>query len=56
MRRTTTVAAMLAAGAALAAPAAHAGTKQFLASAHENADGTVTLPLHTGFVGSETVY
>jgi hypothetical protein len=56
MRRTTTTAAMLAAAAALVAPAAHAGTKQFLASAHENGDGTVTLPLHTGLVGSETVY
>src|SRR6476646_12302553 len=56
MRRTTTTAAMLAAAAALVAPAAHAGTKQFLASAHENGDGTVTLPLRTGLVGSETVY
>ena len=57
MRRTTTVAAMLAAAAALAAPAAAtAGTKQFLASAHENGDGTVTLPLHTATVGTDHVY
>jgi hypothetical protein len=57
MRRTATVAAVLAAAAALAAPAAaSAGTKQFLASAHENGDGTVTLPLHTASVGDEHVY
>jgi hypothetical protein len=55
MRRTTT--AVLAAAAALAVPAAaSAGTKQFVASAHENGDGTVTLPLHTATVGSDHVY
>jgi hypothetical protein len=37
-------------------PAATAGTKHFLASAHENGDGTVTLPLHTATVGGEHVY
>src|SRR3954447_21477890 len=57
MRRITTAVSLLAAAAALAAPAAAtAGTEQFLASAHENGDGTVTLPLHTGLVGSDRVY
>ena len=57
MRRTTTVTAMLAAAAALAAPAAAtAGTKRFLASAHENGDSTVTLQLHTATVGTDHVY
>ncbi len=36
--------------------AASAGTKQFVASAHENGDGTVTLPLHTASVGGDHVY
>src|SRR3954469_14413889 len=57
MRKTTTAVALLAAAAALAVPAAaSAGTKQFVASAHENGDGTVTLPLHTATVGADHVY
>ena len=49
---------MLAVAAAVAAPAtANAkGVKLFVSSAHENGDGTVTLPLHTGSVAGERVY
>ena len=58
MRRTTSIAAVLAAVAAVAttSAAADVGSTQFLASAHENGDGTVTLPLHTALVGSDHVY
>lgn len=42
----------------LAVPAmASAGsTKLFVTSAHENGDGTVTLPLHSAWVGGDRVY
>jgi hypothetical protein len=57
MRRITTAVALAAAAAAMAVPAmADTGTEQFLASARENGDGTVTLPLHAAIVGTDHVY
>ncbi len=57
MKRSSTI-AVLTAVAALAAPAmaSAGGTKLFVTSAHENGDGTVTLPLHTGWVNGDRVY
>ncbi|HST88456.1 MAG TPA: hypothetical protein VLJ14_08770 [Ktedonobacterales bacterium] len=44
-------------GAAAHLPAAHAdGSNLFITSAHENADGTATFPLHRGTSHGQTVY
>src|SRR3954465_1868082 len=56
MRRITPIPAALIALAAPAAAMADGGAKQFIPSAHENGDGTVTLPLHRGTSGGHDVW
>ena len=52
-----TAALALTIGAAAHLPTAHAdGSKLFITSAHENADGTATFPLHRGTSHGQTVY
>src|SRR4051812_26851736 len=56
MRRIIPILAALIALAAPAAAMADGGAKQFIPSAHENGDGTVTLPLHRGTSGGHDVW
>src|SRR3954465_4992252 len=57
MRRTIPlIAALLALAAPAGAMADGGGGKQFIPSAHENGDGTVTLPLHRGTSGGHDVW
>src|SRR3954466_1030022 len=56
MRRIIPILAALIALASPAAAMADGGAKQFIPSAHENGDGTVTLPLHRGTSGGHDVW
>ena len=56
MRRTIPILAALIALAAPAGAMADGGGKQFIPSAHENGDGTVTLPVHRGTSGGHDVW
>jgi hypothetical protein len=56
MRRIIPILAALIALAAPAGAMADGGAKQFIPSAHENGDGTVTLPLHRGTSGGHDVW
>src|SRR3954454_22809682 len=56
MRRTIPLLAALLALAAPAAAMADGGGTQFIPSAHENGNGTVTLPLHHGTSGGRDVW
>src|SRR3954465_6570813 len=56
MRRITPILAALIALAAPAGAMADGGARQFIPSAHENGDGTVTLPPHRGTTGGHHVW
>lgn len=57
MRRTIPIlAALIALAAPAGAMADGGGARQFIPSAHENGDGTVTLPLHRGTSGGRDVW